>query len=206
MGLERFSNVFFHCLQKSPQNYPTTCHCLNTCSDLVEIWVIFGCFHLKIHSCFVLKCIILWLLFVPGLFSEEELITQTYFEPLLNSTSVDRIENSHFTDTFLQVIEDGSDTTPLPASPSPACSGQTSLISLVSSWLSWSQASKNKTVTDTYFEVKFYNLKSEIHRKRKDETRICRFLLWPGPDPKQFQIYYFHVIIQIHLDEVDEET
>lgn len=47
MGLERFSNVFFHCLQKSPQNYPTTRHCLNTCSDLVEIWVIFWMFSFK---------------------------------------------------------------------------------------------------------------------------------------------------------------
>ena len=49
--LERFSNVFFHYLQKSPQNYPATSHCLNTyCSDLVEIWVLFRYVHLKIHS------------------------------------------------------------------------------------------------------------------------------------------------------------
>lgn len=81
--LKRTSNLFFHPLQKSPKNYLATSPCLNTCGDIVEICIVFECFNLKIHSCFELKSVILWLLFVPVLFSGETLSTKTCFWALV---------------------------------------------------------------------------------------------------------------------------
>lgn len=96
-GLERFSNVFFDLLQKSLQNYPATSHCLSTCGDLVEIWVIFGCFHLKkiirvlywsVLSCDFSLCLVCSL--------KKHLVHKHILERSLNSTSVDRIEKAFY--------------------------------------------------------------------------------------------------------------